>query len=279
MSGYFGVLLLTLMPALGNFAGGLLADRVRVSPRMLSVALHLAAGIVFAVVGVELMPQALAGGRAWIMTLLFVAGGGFAVLIDWLMESVRLRSRTGTSDDGAKSSPWAIYFGVAVDLFSDGVMIGTGSTIDPALGLLLSLGQVPADLPEGFATVATFKAQGVPRGRRLLIAASFAIPIVLGATLSYFALRGQPEVYQFGLLAFTAGILLTVAVEEMVSEAHRSGDPRIAGLFLVGGFALFVLIGEYLKDRQADTEVPRREVSAREPPESITSRLASASPG
>lgn len=83
---------LAALPALGNFAGGFLADRVQVSSRMLSFALHAAAGIVFAVVGVELMPQALATERMWLIVLLFVAGGGFAVLVDWLMGAVRLRA-------------------------------------------------------------------------------------------------------------------------------------------------------------------------------------------
>lgn len=249
MSGYVAVLALTLMPALGNFVGGVLADRVTVSSRVLSFALHAAAGIVFAVVGVELMPQALAAEPAWLIVLLFVAGGGFAVLIDWVMGAVRLRSRTGSAEAGAEAGPWSIYFGVAVDLFSDGVMIGAGSTISPALGLLLSLGQVPADIPEGFATIATFKAQGMPRRRRLLLAASFTIPIVLGATISYFALRGRPDIYKLGLLAFTAGILLIVAVEEMVVEAHGEDDSRLASLFLVGGFALFVALGEFLEAR------------------------------
>lgn len=249
MSGYLAVLALTLMPALGNFVGGVLADRVTVSSRVLSFALHAAAGIVFAVVGVELMPQALAAEPAWLVVLLFVAGGGFAVLIDWAMGAVRLRSRTGSAAAGAEAGPWSIYFGVAVDLFSDGVMIGAGSTISPALGLLLSLGQVPADIPEGFATIATFKAQGMPRRRRLLLAASFTIPILLGATISYFALRGGPEIYKLGLLAFTAGILLTVAVEEIVVEAHREDDSRLASLFLVGGFALFIALGEFLEAR------------------------------
>ena len=249
MSGFLTVLALAAMPALGNFAGGVLADLVRVSPRVLSFALHAAAGIVFAVVGVELMPQALEAESVWIVVLLFVAGGAFAVLVDWAMSAVRLRSRTGTAESGAEAGSWAIYFGVAVDLFSDGVMIGAGSTISPSLGLLLALGQVPADIPEGFATIATFKAQGMTRRRRLLLAASFAIPILLGATISYFALRGQAEVYKLGLLAFTAGILLTVAVEEIVVEAHREEDGRVASLFLVGGFALFVALGEFLEAR------------------------------
>ena len=254
MSGFLTVLALASLPALGNFAGGVLADMIRVSPRVLSFALHAAAGIVFAVVGVELMPEALAAEPVWLIVLLFVAGGGFAVLIDWIMGAVRLRSRTGSAEAGAEAGPWSIYFGVAVDLFSDGVMIGAGSTISPALGLLLSLGQVPADIPEGFATIATFKAQGMARRRRLLLAASFAIPIVLGATISYFTLRGRPDIYKLGLLAFTAGILLTVAVEEIVVEAHREDDSRMASLFLVGGFALFVAIGEFLEERSGGWE-------------------------
>ena len=241
---FLTILALTLMPAGGNFAGGLLADVMRVSQRTLSLALHAAAGIVMAVVGIELMPGALATGPAWVMLLAFVGGGGFAIVADMLLEVVR--TRTGGAEDTATNGPWAIYLGVAVDLFSDGVLIGTGSTINPALGFLLALGQVPADVPEGFATIATFKAKGVSRRKRLLVAASFAIPIVLGATLGYWGVRDQSATVKFALLSFTAGILLTVAVEEMMPEAHRGEDARIASLFLVGGFALFGLLSAYL---------------------------------
>jgi ZIP family zinc transporter len=126
-------------------------------------------------------------------------------------------------------------------------MIGTGSIIDPAFGLLLAMGQVPADIPEGFATIATFKAQGIPRAKRVLLSASFALPILLGTTLGYWAVRGQPEVVKFSLLAFTAGILLTVVIEEIVTEAHEQEDARWASMFLVGGFALFALITVYFE--------------------------------
>ncbi len=81
---------------------------------------------------------------------------------------------------------------MSLDLFSDGVMIGTGTVLNPALGFLLALGQVPADVPEGFAAVATLRRTGLSRARRLLLAASFAIPVLLGATLGYFALRTRP---------------------------------------------------------------------------------------
>lgn len=242
LDGYLGALVLALLPALGNISGGMLAETIRVSPRTLSLALHAAAGIVIAVIGIELMPEALNVTPTWIILLAFVAGGGFAILVDLFTDL--LQSRMGGTE--AVGGAWGIYFGVAVDLFSDGVMIGTGSTIDFSLGLLLALGQTPADIPEGFATIATFKEREISRPKRLLLSASFAIPIFLGATIGYWVVRGQPALVKFGLLAFTAGILLSVVIEEIVPEAHRGEEANVATLALVGGFALFALITVYL---------------------------------
>ena len=242
MREFLVVLAIATLPAIGNFAGGLLSEVVRVSRRTLSLALHMAAGIVFAVVGIELMPEALTADPPWLVILAFVAGGGFFMLVEKLIGVVRTR----LGGDPGSAGPWAIFFGVAVDLFSDGVMIGTGSTLGLGLGLLLALGQVPADIPEGFATIATFKNQGVSRRTRLLLAAALTLAIFLGATLGYWAVRGRPEILKMSLLAFTAGILTTVVVEEIVPEAHVGEEARWATLALVGGFALFALLSVYL---------------------------------
>lgn len=59
MNGLPFLLLLAALPALGNFSGGLVAEAINVTPRMLNLALHAAAGIVIAVIAVELMPEAL----------------------------------------------------------------------------------------------------------------------------------------------------------------------------------------------------------------------------
>lgn len=154
MDAYLAALGFALLPAAGNFAGGLVAEAVAVSRRVLRYALHLAAGIVLAVVGLELMP-------------------------------------------------------------------------------------------EGFAVTATFKEKKVPRRQRVLISAAFALPILLGATLGFWAVRGQPEIVKFSLLAFTGGVLTTVVVEEIVPEAHQGEETRLAALALVGGFALFALLSVY----------------------------------
>ncbi len=242
MEGFLLVLGLAALPAAGNFLGGLAAEVRTVSERALSLALHLAAGIVLAVVGLELMPQALEATPPWVPILAFVAGGAFFIGLERLIGYVQNRLDAGQESAG----PFAIFSGVSLDLFSDGVMIGTGTVLNPALGFLLALGQVPADVPEGFAAVATLRRTGLSRARRLLLAASFALPILLGATLGYFALRDAPSVLTLPVLALTGGALTSVVIEEMVSQAHEGQTSRLGPLFLTTGFALFALISVYV---------------------------------
>ena len=241
---FFTVLLFAAMPAAGNFLGGILAEIFSVSSKTLSLALHFAAGIILAVVGIELMPSALEVDQPWIPIAAFFAGGFAFILLDKLIDLIKRRFGGASSGSGAA---WGIYLGVAIDLFSDGIMIVTGSTVAVSLGLLLALGQIPADIPEGFATIATFKSKGVPKKLRYLLAAGFAIPIFLGATIGYWAVRDSAEIVKLSLLAFTAGILITVSIEEMITEAHEKPDSAFASFFLTAGFALFALIAVYLE--------------------------------
>jgi ZIP family zinc transporter len=173
---YLAVLALAMMPAVGNFVGALAAEVAHVSQRTLSVALHLAAGVVVTIVGVKLMPEVLRARTPWALVVAFLAGGAFSIgvdaVIDWLQE--RLAPGTGTR------GPSMIYFAVVVDLFSDGLMIGAAATISLGLGFLLALGQVSADLPEGFVPLAGFKRPVPSRARRLGISASFVVPALLG---------------------------------------------------------------------------------------------------
>jgi ZIP family zinc transporter len=168
----------------------------------------------------------------------FVGGGAVFVALERAIGYVQVR--TGTSEES--KGPLAIYSGVSIDLFSDGVMIGTGTVINPVLGLLLALGQVPADLPEGFASVATLRRTEMTRRTRVLMSVSFAVPIIVGATLGYFALRDAPELVTLSVLAATGGALTSVVVEEM----HEGETSPLGPIALTAGFAVFALISVYV---------------------------------
>lgn len=228
---------LALFPALGNFGGGLLAEWLRPSKTLLNYALHMASGLIIAVVAVEVIPEALAAAPAWLLGLAFLAGGGAYLLIE------RWVKRWASEESGVGSNAWMVYAAVATDLMGDGLLIGVGAIVSSQMALLLALGQVLADIPEGFAAVANFRNKGMPRSQRLLLSASFALPVVGAAVFAYFTLRGQSESFQVAGLAFVAGIFLLAAIEDMLSEAHESsGDTQWSAIHFLAGFVLFLVV-------------------------------------
>lgn len=110
-------------------------------------------------------------------------------------------------------------------------------------GASLALGQVLADIPEGYATIANMKAKGVPRARRIVLSASFVLPVLAASALAYFLLRGNTEVWQMSALSFTAGLLTLAAIEDMISEAHEAVEDTSASLMsFTAGFIIFTLV-------------------------------------
>src|SRR5690606_32359110 len=114
----------------------------------------------------------------------------------------------------------------AADLFADGLMTGVGSAVSASLGLLLGLSQVAANVPAGFAVIATFQEGAMPRRRRLLVIASFVAPVFLSASLGYFLLRGTSAEMQNAALAFVVGLLLLATIEDVVPEADAPKPRR-----------------------------------------------------
>lgn len=237
MNELFFLIGLALLPAFGNFAGGLLAEWRQPSKRNLSRALHAAAGIILAIVAVELMPRALQANSGWIVGIAFGLGG--TLYVGPKAALTRLQGGNG----GGRTRMWMIYIAVATDLFSDGLLIGIGSTVTNHLALVLALGQVLADLPEGFATIANLRDKQVPHRYRLLLSAAFVLPVLLAAVVAFWLLRGQGEALQTASLVFVGGLLTVAAVEDMIKEAHESvADLSGSALAVVAGFVLFTFV-------------------------------------
>jgi ZIP family zinc transporter len=228
------VLLLALLPGLGNFAGGLVAEALPRSDVWLNRALHAAAGVVMAVVAVEIFPGALKVASGWVLGVAFGVGGLLYLAAD---AAVERRAAEG------RGRMWMIYLAVAADLFGDGLLIGAGSAVSAGLGLVLAIGQVLADLPEGFAAMSTLRSNDVPRSRRLLLSASFLLPVLVAAVLSFLLLRNRPENWKYIALVGTAGLFTVAAFEDMITEAHEAIDEsRYSSLALIAGFVLFVFV-------------------------------------
>ena len=241
MSNFLTVLGLSSLPAVGNFLGGLLSEWINPSRQFVNRALHAASGIILAVVSVEVMRSALTEVPVWILSLAFIGGGFLYLLIDTGIHRWQ-RDRP----EGAGAQAWMVYVAVSADLVGDGLLIGAGSAVSSQLALLLALGQVLADIPEGFSVLANFRNRGVKPSKRLLLSASFLIPVVGAALLAYFLLRGQSELVKYTAMVFVAGLYSLAAVEDMLGEAHESAeDTRWSAISFLFGYALFLLVSGF----------------------------------
>lgn len=141
-----------------------------------------------------------------------------------------------------------IYVAVAVDLASDGLMLGSGAAVSFGLAIALAAGQVLADVPEGYASVANFRKNGITRRNRILLSASFILFSCGAAVLSYLLLRDAGQGPKMAVLAFVAGLLTVAAVEDMLEEAHDAQrDRRSSIVAFVAGFVLFTLVSAGLE--------------------------------
>lgn len=227
---------LSFLPGLGNFAGGMVAEFGKTTDRLLNWALHAASGIVIAIVAVELIPEALDALAGWWIAAAFGAGGVAYILVEAGVQKLQ-------SGRDERTSMWMIYVAVAVDLTSDGLMLGSGAAVSTGLAIVLAAGQVLADLPEGYAAIANFRDKGLSRGRRILLSASFILFCTGAALLSYLLLRDAGDGAKMAALSFVAGLLTVAAVEDMLEEAHDAkGDTRSSVLAFIGGFVLFTLV-------------------------------------
>jgi len=244
----FTVLAVAVLPAAGNISGSLLAESLRTPPWIIGAALHGAAGIAIAVVGIDLMPRILPVIPTWLLILTFLGGAAFSVELARAL-------RYWTSSRQGRSGAWMIYLAVAVDLLSDGLMVGASSAVSSGLGLLLGLSRVIANTPGGFAVIGNFRNRQVPRKRRLGISSSFILPPILGAGIGYLLLRDAGTQVEHAALAFLVGVLLLAIVEDMLPQADEPGVARwISTLSFAGGFAFFAALSAMSISPEAQIE-------------------------
>ena len=243
MNNLWMVIGLALLPGIGNFAGAMVAEFVRTTPRLLNLALHAASGIVIAVVAVELMPEILKNLAGWWIAAAFAAGGAAYVGTEMLIEKMK-----PSGESGGGTGMWMIYVAVAIDLSGDGLMIGSGTAVGASLAVVLAAGQVLADFPEGYSVVANLKENGVSRTRRIAVSLSFPLYCLGTALVAWFLLRSAPDAAKYVALSFVAGMLSVAAVEDMLGEAHdAASDNRSSAMAFVGGFVLFTLVSAGLE--------------------------------
>lgn len=226
-------LLLMAIPALVALSGGVLAAIWSPSHQTRSLIQHFAAGVVLAVLAVELLPEI---GREHAPSLVLIGSFALGSLFMYGLKlwTIRLEHKASTETVTTGLST-GLLLATFIDVATDGFIIGAGFAAGGQTGTILALGLSVELLFLGLALASEATA-----GWRII-----AISGALGGTVLVFALIGNAllvgasHAVIAGTLAFSAAALLYLVTEELLVEAHEVEEKPISTLVLFGGFLTF----------------------------------------
>lgn len=138
----------------------------------------------------------------------------------------------------------APLIGIGFHSLLDGIVYSVGFSVSATTGLLMSLGMVLHEFPEGLVTYTLLVCAGYPGGRALLltfIAASISTPF--GTLLSYPFIDSLEPGTLGVLLAVSAGALLQLGASHLLPQtmAERGAIPSLglfSGIAVAAGLSL-----------------------------------------
>ncbi|MBR1764682.1 MAG: ZIP family metal transporter [Ruminococcus sp.] len=183
-------------------------------------------------------------GAAWVPAALGVmAGVGFLMLFDKLMPFFH-PAEPETIRSGFKRVS-LLVFAITLHNIPEGMAVGLACALaegpqGKAAAAALTLGIGIQNFPEGAAISLPLRQEGMSRGRAFVFGAlSGAVEPVFGV-LTAVAAAHVTAMMPY-LLAFAAGAMLYVVVEELIPEAHL-GAGHIGTLGVMGGFIVMMVL-------------------------------------
>lgn len=242
-----------LMTSLGS--ASVFLFRKKTSALAQRVFLGFAAGVMIAASVWSLLIPAIEraeelGQIGWVPAL-----GGFALGAAFLMLIHRMLPHEHTEGKGHEGPPskWGrpmlLFTAMAIHNIPEGMSVGllfgmAGMTDDPAMfgmAVALAIGLGIQNIPEGAAVSLPLRQEGMSAGKAFLMGSLsglaepvFGILVVL--------LVGFITPYMPWMLAFSAGAMMYVVVEELIPEAHLGENSSVGTLAVLAGFLVMMVL-------------------------------------
>ncbi len=233
------ILAYVLFPASAIVIGGAVAVLRPPGLRLQSVIQHFAAGVVFAAVAGELLPEVMREGAPLPTVIGFALGVALMLGVKRLTE--RAPSEVGGAESGSRGSGGLVWT-VAVDVAVDGLLVGVGFAAGTEVGLLVTAALTLEVLFLALATTAALIDDGASRARALLTVGGLALLLIAGASVGGAALQVLTGGFLVAVLAFGVAALLYLVTEELLVEAHETPDTPLATATFFLGFLVLLLV-------------------------------------
>jgi ZIP family zinc transporter len=228
-----------------------------VSRRLLDGALGFAAGVMIAASFWSLLVPAITmseelGLPEWLPPAAgFLAGGLALRSVDRVLPHLHLFLARDQAE--GLSSTWRrttlLIMAMTLHNFPEGMAVGVafgaaaagleGASLAAALSLAIGIGI--QNFPEGMAVAMPLRGQGISKLRSFWYGQLSAVVEPVAAVLGAAAVLAARPILPYAL-AFAAGAMIFVVVEEVIPESQQAGNTDIATLSALFGFAIMMAL-------------------------------------
>ena len=249
------------MTALG---AGMVFFFKEINKRVLNMMLGFAAGIMVAASFWSLLEPAIEMAQsapipAWLVAAIgFVGGAGFLCLADHVMPHAHFFAKEGQTEGIPTHLPThlkrsiLLVFSITLHNIPEGLAVGVAFGAAAASGdhtsllaaMAVALGIGLQNFPEGAAVSIPLRREGMSRFKSFMYGQASGVVEPMAGVLGAWAVAGMTPVLPYAL-AFAAGAMLYVVVEELIPEAQSGGEHESADLSTIGfivGFTIMMIM-------------------------------------
>jgi ZIP family zinc transporter len=243
--------LLTLLAGLSTGIGSLIAYFIKKPKTIyLSFSLGFSAGVMIYVSFVELLPRAVTTVGQFTSVAVFFFGILVIAIIDMIIPESRNPHHfkempdilTLNVDKTLLRTGLFTAIAIAIHNFPEGLTTFGTTLSDERLGIFIAIAIAIHNIPEGISvSVPLFYATGDrKKAFRYSFLAGLAEPV--GAVIGFFVLLPfLSSSLLSSLLAFVAGIMVYISIDELLPMAHRYGHSHTVILGFILGMALMAI--------------------------------------
>jgi ZIP family zinc transporter len=221
----------------------------RAPRRLMDALMGFAGGVMVAAACWSLLVPAMEVGGVTPAAIGLLAGAGLIFALDQVLPHLHPEFPDEARREGPPA-PWRrsalLIAAITLHNLPEGLAVGigfgggnTGAAIALAIGIGLQ------NIPEGLAVALPLRRDGMSRWRALWYGQLTAVVEPVAAVIGAAVVSQASTLLPYGL-AFAAGAMLYVVVEELIPETARSGSVDVATLGFIGGFTVMMVLDNAL---------------------------------
>ena len=254
------VIICLFIPLVGTTLGSAMVFFLKkeINPKLQKILLGFASGVMIAASIWSLLQPAIntytkGDFRMWLYPAIgFILGVGFMLLLDYLVPHMHINKQEEGVSKKELSRTFKMMLAVTLHNVPEGLAVGVviasyvvairnGTDVNGNAMLVLAIGMAIQNFPEGAIVSMPLREEGLSRGKAFLYGFISGVVEPIAAALAILVTVFVEAILPF-VLAFAAGVMIYVVVEELIPEANEGSHSNLATIGLAVGFVLMMVL-------------------------------------